>query len=245
MVPDAADIVVVPLVSNVAKPVWLMVATEVLEDVHDTDELMSFTVPSLKVPVAVNCCVVFVTLTEASIGEIWIVASGEVITLTVVETLIPSDVALIVAEPFAIAVANPLLLMKTMAAFEVVHAAEGKTFVVPFWYVAVAVNCCWLPTSSDGAGGEIVSEVMGEAQNSCPPIHDVPTIVANTSIANSTGFGSTCFIMPPGCEADRAANDPTRIHPLAAAVGIREDETNALLSHARRGEFRDFAHYSL
>jgi hypothetical protein len=37
-----------------------------------------------------------------------------------------------VAEPVAIAVAIPELWMYTMAAFDVVHIGDDKTFVVPF-----------------------------------------------------------------------------------------------------------------
>jgi hypothetical protein len=63
------------------------------------------------------------------------------VTLTVVEAETPSALAEIVAEPVAIAVAIPELLMNTMATFDVVQVGDDKTFVVPFWYVAEAVNC--------------------------------------------------------------------------------------------------------
>ena len=55
--PEVAWIVVVPLATIVAMPVLLMVATAVLEELHDTPELMSRVVPSLKKPVAENCTV--------------------------------------------------------------------------------------------------------------------------------------------------------------------------------------------
>jgi hypothetical protein len=142
----------------------LMLATVVSEEVHVTEELMSLTDPSLKVPVAVNCWVVFVTLIVGFFGEISIEASREVITLTVVEALIPWELALMVAEPSAIAVARPLLLMKTTAAFEVVHVGEDNTLVPPPWNVAVAWNCCSLPTSRDGDAGVIESEDISRSQ---------------------------------------------------------------------------------
>jgi hypothetical protein len=52
-----ADTVVVPAATAVAKPVELMVATAVLLLAQVTVEVTSPVVPSLKVPVAVNCWV--------------------------------------------------------------------------------------------------------------------------------------------------------------------------------------------
>src|SRR5690349_9706921 len=50
--------VVEPVVAvAVASPELLMVAMVVAEDVQVTDELTSFELPSPKLPVAVNCCV--------------------------------------------------------------------------------------------------------------------------------------------------------------------------------------------
>ena len=56
--PDLAVTVLVPVVVvAVASPELLMVAMVVAEDVQVTDEETSFEVPSPKLPVAVNCCV--------------------------------------------------------------------------------------------------------------------------------------------------------------------------------------------
>ena len=56
IVPEEACIVVVPLNSAEAKPVELMVATAVLDDVQVTKFVMFDVNPPVKVPVAVNCC---------------------------------------------------------------------------------------------------------------------------------------------------------------------------------------------
>ena len=56
MVPEEACIVAVPAESPEAKPVELMVAAAVLEDVQLTTFVMLDLTPPVKVPVAVNCC---------------------------------------------------------------------------------------------------------------------------------------------------------------------------------------------
>ncbi len=91
---------------------------------------------------------------------------GDVVTLTVVEPETPSELADIVAEPTATALAIPEALTYTIAAFEVVQVGDDSTFVVPFWYVAEAVNCCWAPVSKDGAAGVMEMDTTGVAQNS-------------------------------------------------------------------------------
>ena len=123
---------VLPALTTPARPVLLMVATAVLDDVHVTPELMSRAVPSLKTPVAENCCEPWLTVTDGFWGLISRDVNGEVVTLTVVDPEMPSELAEIVAEPVAMAVAKPELLMKTMAAFDVVHVGAERTFVLPF-----------------------------------------------------------------------------------------------------------------
>ena len=56
-VPDEAVMVVLPDATPCARPLVVIVATAVLEDVHVTEEVTSLVVPSLNVPTAENCCV--------------------------------------------------------------------------------------------------------------------------------------------------------------------------------------------
>jgi len=56
MVPEGARTVVVPAESPKVKPVELMVAAAVLDDVQVTTFVMFEVTPPVKVPVAVNCC---------------------------------------------------------------------------------------------------------------------------------------------------------------------------------------------
>jgi len=57
MVPEVAVIVTCPPLTGVARPVPLMLAMPLEEELQATLELMSLDVPSLYFPVAVNCCV--------------------------------------------------------------------------------------------------------------------------------------------------------------------------------------------
>ena len=57
MVPELAVIVTCPPLTDVAKPVPLILAMPLEEELQATLELMSFDDPSLYLPVAVNCCV--------------------------------------------------------------------------------------------------------------------------------------------------------------------------------------------
>ena len=103
--------VVVPALTRLASPVLLMVATALFDEVHVTPELISRTDPSLKVPVAANCCELWDAETDTFVGVTSIEVSGEVVTLTVVDPETPSELAEIVAEPAATAVAMPELLI--------------------------------------------------------------------------------------------------------------------------------------
>jgi hypothetical protein len=60
--PEVAWIVVVPVFTPVARPVLLIVATVVLFELHPTTPVMFSVLPSLYVPVAVNCCVAPLTI---------------------------------------------------------------------------------------------------------------------------------------------------------------------------------------
>ena len=69
MLPEVADIVLVPAAMPVASPEVLIVATAVLDDSQLA--ATAFVLPSLYVPVAVNCCV-FPAVIEGLAGVTWI-----------------------------------------------------------------------------------------------------------------------------------------------------------------------------
>jgi hypothetical protein len=57
MAPEVAVIVTCPPLTGVARPALLILAMLLEEELQATVELMSFDVPSLYLPVALNCCV--------------------------------------------------------------------------------------------------------------------------------------------------------------------------------------------
>jgi hypothetical protein len=93
--PDVAPIVVEPVPRLVASPllpvVLLIVATPVAEELHVTDVVKFWVVPSLKVPVAVNCCVAPVTIEGfAGVTASDVSVAGATVTVAVV---LPPSVA--------------------------------------------------------------------------------------------------------------------------------------------------------
>ncbi len=69
MFPKDAEMLVVPAATAVASPLASMVAVAVVEEIHVTRLVISALLPSVKLPVAVNCKFVF-TGKEDAAGEI-------------------------------------------------------------------------------------------------------------------------------------------------------------------------------
>ena len=121
--PDVAVIVVVPWVADAARPVFDTLATDDIEDVHVAELVKSWVLPSLYVPVAVNCWVrpaarvglAGVTAIEVKVGGV---------TVRPVDPLTVPDVAVIVLVPCALLVAKPVLDIVATPAAEDVHVAE-------------------------------------------------------------------------------------------------------------------------
>jgi hypothetical protein len=154
---SVALMVDVPCATAVARPcepeALEMVATEVVAEAQVT-WLVSFTVdPSEKVPVAVNCWV-------SPAGRLGLAGVTEIdsktaaVTVSTVEPVMPSSVALIVDIPVATPVASPPLVM---VATEVVAEAQVtwlvKFSVVSLEKVPVAVNCWDSPAGRLGLAG--------------------------------------------------------------------------------------------
>jgi hypothetical protein len=55
MVPEAAVIWTLPIAKLVARPVLLIVAKDVSDELQATEAVKSFVLPSVNVPVAANC----------------------------------------------------------------------------------------------------------------------------------------------------------------------------------------------
>src|SRR5437016_1852708 len=96
-------------------------------------------VPFASFVVAVNW-VVAPTVTPAAVGLIVTEATGTLVTVMAEVPLCPSLVAVIVAEPAATPVTNPLADTVAMAAFLVAHVTARPIRAVPFASFGVAVN---------------------------------------------------------------------------------------------------------
>ena len=104
--PDIALMLAVPVPTPLESPVLLIVATETVSDDHVAVVVRSCVLPSLYVPVAVNCCVVFSAI-EGRAGVTAIETRVAVVTVSTVDPVTPLEIALIVAVPEPTVVACP------------------------------------------------------------------------------------------------------------------------------------------
>ena len=104
--PTVAVIVVDPAASVGAKPLLLTVATEVVDELHTTPFTRSCDEPSVKIAVALNCSLIPMPRVNPS-GVTTIAEIVGVVTVIVVDPVIPLRVAEIVVVPAATAVPIP------------------------------------------------------------------------------------------------------------------------------------------
>ena len=112
--PEAAWIVDEPAPMAVARPVEEIVATDAVSDDQVTELVRFWVLPSLKVPVAVNCCVAFLV----SVGLAGVTAmdfNAAAATVKVIEPVTLPDDAVITLLPADLAVTSPAPL--TVATF--------------------------------------------------------------------------------------------------------------------------------
>src|SRR5271163_3447852 len=151
--PDVALIVEVPTPAPVARPAVVIVAVAVVPDDQVTLDVRFCVVPSLNVPVAVNCCVAPLVI-EGFAGVTAIDCSVAAVTVRTVEPLIDDDVAEIVEVPIAAPLARPAALIVAVAVVPEDHVTLDVTFCVePSLNVPVAVNCCVAPLAIEGFAG--------------------------------------------------------------------------------------------
>ena len=139
IVPDLARMIVAPGPTPVANPEALIVATPVKSDIHMT-ELVRFlvVVPSLYVPVAMNCSVP----PTAIVGFSGVIAiEVRLTTLSCVEPLMPPEVAWMVVVPAANPLAEPIASIDATVEFEEDHVADRvRSTLEPSAYTPVAVK---------------------------------------------------------------------------------------------------------
>jgi hypothetical protein len=139
--PEVALIVLVPTPAPVARPPVVMVAVVVVAEAHVTDAVRFCVLLSLKVPVAVNCCVrPLVTVGFAGVTAIDCRVAA--VTVRTVDPTIAPEVALIVLVPTPAPVARPPVVMVAVVVVAEAHVTDAVRFcVVLSLNVPVAVNC--------------------------------------------------------------------------------------------------------
>jgi hypothetical protein len=157
--PDAALMVVLPAASAAADPPALIVATVVAEEVHVTELVTSCMLPSLKVPVAVNCSICPVAI-EGFAGVMANETSAAGLTVTPADPVMLPEVAVTFALPTLAASARPELLTVIVAgALEVQVTEAVKSFDEPLLNSPSALNCWEVPLGRVAPEGVTVMEV--------------------------------------------------------------------------------------
>src|SRR5271168_3980618 len=107
---DVAVIVEVPTPAPEASPAALIVAVEVVRELHVTVPVKFWVEPSLKAPVAVNCWVLPLVI-DGFTGVTAIDCSVAAVTVSKVEPLMDDDIAVIVEVPTPAPEARPAALI--------------------------------------------------------------------------------------------------------------------------------------
>ena len=130
--PEVALMLAAPTVTLTASPLFT-VAADGLSDNHVAEAVKSCVLPSVKVPVAVNCWVVPSAI-ESACGVTAIDTSAAVVTVTTVVPLTVPDVALMLVVPVAAAVAKPCvfgaLLIEATDGLSELHCTVEVRFCV-------------------------------------------------------------------------------------------------------------------
>jgi hypothetical protein len=147
--PEFAPMVVVPGALQFANPATLgalaMVATDADEELQWLLSVISCVLPSLKVPVAANCCVVPADAVGAA-GVIASESSVPVPTVRFVVPVMPDAVAEIVTVPPFLPWAMPVERMETILGFEDFHEMPAKfVTALPSLKLPLAVNLIDVP----------------------------------------------------------------------------------------------------
>ena len=155
--PRVAEMVVLPELTPVALPLASMVATEVTDEFQETSEVRSRLLPSLLVPIAENCWLVFTGMVAPE-GDTVILTRlvPALVTVRIAVAWKLPDTALIVTTPTAAPLASPELLTVAIAVSDELHCAvEVRSLLLPSENEPLAANCCMLPTPVETEPGVI------------------------------------------------------------------------------------------
>src|SRR3984957_7743930 len=161
-----AVIVVDPWPAVLANPPAVMVATLTSEDDQVTCAVRSSVVPSLKLPVAVNCCVPPSDML-VSLGATVMVSRVALVTVNIADPFSSPNSALMVAVPGATPATKPLvgdalLTVATEAGVEVQLTELVRFCVLPSPKVPTALNCVAVCSATDAVAGVTVTELRAD-----------------------------------------------------------------------------------
>ena len=147
-----------PCSTLVARPAALIVATASLEDVQVAEFVKSCALPSVKVPVAVNCWVCPLAINGlAGVTDRETRAAAP--TVSDAEPVMLSDTALMLAVPGATELSRPAAVIVATAGFVDVQKTDAvRSLALPSLKRPVAANCCWEPFGSEMTDGVTLME---------------------------------------------------------------------------------------
>src|ERR1041384_3775229 len=171
-----AVIVAEPTATAVTRPLLFTVAIAVLLLDQVTTRPVSV-LPAASFVTADSCWVV-PTLTLADAGLTVTDATGTSVTVMAAVPLLPSLVAVIVAEPAATAVTRPLASTVATAVLLLDHVMTRPVSVLPVESLVTADSCCEPPTTMVGDAGLTVTDATGRTMTVIAAVPLLPSLVA-------------------------------------------------------------------
>jgi hypothetical protein len=189
-----------------------MVAIVASDELQVATDVRSCVLPSVYVPVAVNCCVVPRAIAGLC-GLIAIETSAAGFTTSVADPLTEPELMPIVVVPVPTEVANPavpvlLLMVATVAAVELQWPVWVRSCMLPSVYVPVAVNCCVVPKGIVAVGGLIAIETSAAAVTvSTVELLTEPEAAVMVAVPCATPVANPVLLIVavPGVSDDQAA----------------------------------------
>jgi len=128
------------------------------DELHVTEFVRFCVLPSVKVPVAENCCV-FPSEMDGAVGVTAIETSTGAPTVKVVEPWMEPKVASTVVPPWATLLARPLALIVAICDDELQVTDAVRFCVFPLLNLPLAAYCCVVPSGIVALAGVTVREV--------------------------------------------------------------------------------------
>src|SRR5205809_789245 len=233
-VSDVAAMIAVPAVTPLTIPLPVTVATAVLFDSQATVQPVSV-LPFASLRVAVSWTV-WPVGTEAGAGVTVTEATGAgagAVTVMAEGPLLPSLVAVIVAEPAVTPVTSPLPPTVATALFLLAQVTARPANGLPFAALGVAASCTVWPACTDADAGLTATDATGTLVTKIAAVPLFPSLVA-VSVAAPTATPVACpapfTVATPGLLLDQVTVRPPSGLPNASRV-IDRKSTRLNSSH--------------